>query len=168
MEEVDRQRYGVVVRQVAPLGRPSVRARFALAVTVLAGVALAGCGTDTQPTTGAGGQLTFGAPSSAQMAPTGMTAEAVAGESYPFLLYIHCGLQYASFGGRQWEAVEPVPNPTPEQLAAQRWSAVNELAGTMTLVNSNLARFEWQAGPEGWESGTVDFVPIIRETPACA
>ncbi len=73
-----------------------------------------------------------------------------------------------SFAGRQWEAVEPVSNPTPQQVTAQRWSGLNELSGTMTLVQAELARFEWHDGPDGWESGSADFVPASGVTPACA
>jgi hypothetical protein len=80
---------------------------------------------------------------------------AVSGSAYPYYLYIHCGIRFAYFSGRWWEADSPQPTPS----AA---GANTEEYGTMTLIDANHARFQGNGLP------TVDFHPYAGRPPACS
>ncbi|WP_280669098.1 MULTISPECIES: hypothetical protein [unclassified Kitasatospora] len=75
--------------------------------------------------------------------------------AYPYYLNIHCGIRFADFSGRWWEADTPAPAPT----AA---GAYTEAYGTMTLIAANHARFQGDGVP------TVDFHPYTGTPPACS
>ena len=61
------------------------------------------------------------------------------GQSVPFVLYTHCGIDFdTDFDGSFWDAVHP-----------QEWSTDigNPFQqGTMTLIDTNHARFTWTGG----------------------
>ncbi|WP_232661942.1 hypothetical protein [Pseudonocardia sp. TRM90224] len=65
--------------------------------------------------------------------------------SYPHTLFTHCGIRTMTFDGREWIAITHIEQPYPNQL-------IDHIAGTVTLVRADLARFKW-------EGGISDFVP---------
>ncbi|WP_370084334.1 hypothetical protein [Streptacidiphilus sp. MAP12-16] len=77
------------------------------------------------------------------------------GSAYPYYLYIHCGIRFAHFAGRWWQADAPGPAPT----AA---GANTEAYGSMELIDANHARFLGDGVP------TVDFHPYTGTPPACS
>ena len=82
----------------------------------------------------------------------------VAGQRYPYDLYVHCGIRYARFGGRWWhaEVERPAPPPRPSRDG-------NYVTGTMTLVSADRARFDSDDPPL-----TVDFRPLAGALDPCA
>ena len=81
------------------------------------------------------------------------------GVTYPYLLYVHCGIRTALFGGRTWLAETPVPNPTPEEVAAGRWDARQVERGTMTLVEPGLLRWDGWQGPIDFRASSTEPAP---------
>ena len=67
------------------------------------------------------------------------------GTSYPYTIQTHCGIQWAYFAGRWWEAV----NPTRGELTIG--SQVDW--GSMMMIDQGLSRFTV-------EGETVDFVSL--------
>jgi hypothetical protein len=55
------------------------------------------------------------------------------GESGPVMLYLHCGLQYVSVGGRLWETA-PRGNGNPPVGLPQRLSGTATRTGAKTIV----------------------------------
>jgi hypothetical protein len=49
------------------------------------------------------------------------------GMAYPFELFTHCGIEFANFGGRTWQADSPRPEPglTPDTDGITRYTAEN-------------------------------------------
>lgn len=72
-----------------------------------------------------------------------LTAEI--GKEYPFRLGIHCGLWYARFDGRDWEAH---PSPELEGPNAPPGWEFDSMMGTMVLVEHDRARFTNDANGE--------------------
>ncbi|WP_155127069.1 hypothetical protein [[Actinomadura] parvosata] len=105
----------------------------------IAGV-IAGCGAAGPPSGGSPAPFTTNTSATG----VGSVESPAVGQKYPFVLYTHCGIRSAQFGGRWWVAVTPVEQPHP--------GGKDETAGTMELVNDDLARFRWQGG-------SADFTP---------
>lgn len=61
-----------------------------------------------------------------------------AGVSYPYDLMTHCGVRYAYFDGRWWEA----DSPSQEDPAKGSNPYSGYIAGTMTLTSQTTARFD--------------------------
>ena len=65
--------------------------------------------------------------------------EATIGTPYRFDLRVHCGIRYATFAGRQWEA-DPVQ---PQYHARHDYrSTLDYVPGTMTLVGADELQFD--------------------------
>lgn len=93
-----------------------------------------------------------------------MAADPQVGVDYPFELYTHCGISTAIFGGRDWQAITPQPQPEPVLRSAPDGTVIHtdHTAGTMTLVRKDLLRFSFNGG-------SVDFTPFPPGPhPACA
>lgn len=91
-------------------------------------------------------------------------AAPVLGQAYPFDLLVHCGLRYATFGGKNWETttVVAVPKATPDPVTGITEGMV-VLPGYMTLQDPNTANFE---GPRF--ASPVTFHVLNHPTPGCA
>lgn len=91
-------------------------------------------------------------------------AAPVLGQAYPFDLLVHCGLRYATFGGKNWETtkVVAVPQATPDPVTGITEGMV-VLPGYMTLQDPSTARFE---GPR--LASPVMFHALNHPTPGCA
>ena len=63
------------------------------------------------------------------------------GVAYPFDLYSHCGIDFARFGGRIWRAQTPLPEPRTLPDAKGITTYTSYTAGTMTLLDDEIARF---------------------------
>jgi len=81
----------------------------------------------------------------------------VVGGAYRYDLYVHCGVRFAKFGGRWWHA-----DPEQARPAGQPYRDGNYVAGTMTLVSPDHARFE-SADPHL----SVDFRPLAAAPAPC-
>lgn len=77
------------------------------------------------------------------------------GMAYEYHLYVHCGIRDARFGGRWWKSI--VLTNSQEFLD----DGSGYVAGSMTLVEPTLARFEW-------DGQRADFVPTSVEPQPCA
>ena len=82
----------------------------------------------------------------------GRVDEAELGVSYEFSVYAHCGGRYTTFGSRSWDAGHD---------PFDAGGSLGYVAGVMTLVADDLARFE--------TGGTVvDYRPAAGPTRPCA
>jgi hypothetical protein len=61
-----------------------------------------------------------------------------AGVSYPYDLMTHCGVRYAYFAGRWWEA----DSPSQDDPAKASNPYTGYVVGTMTLTSETSARFD--------------------------
>ena len=92
------------------------------------------------------------------------------GVSYPFDLYTHCGIEFTTFGGLEWQALTPRPEsdriPGPDGLVTY----TGYTAGSMTLVNEGLLRFRITDSGAVNNGETVDFAPLENALapPPCA
>ncbi len=79
------------------------------------------------------------------------------GTAYPYQLFVHCGVRYALFGGRWWEATPPQsPPPGPPGRDG------NYVTGTMTLTRADRVHFRSTDPPL-----EVDFRPAPAQPPLC-
>jgi len=84
--------------------------------------------------------------------PCGPRAEI--GRSYPYQLYTHCGIRWAYFEGRWWEASPPLDDGSGNP--PRGWGNPFDM-GRMELVNESLSRFTSRAGK------TAEFKPLPVE-----
>jgi len=86
--------------------------------------------------------------------------------SYPFDLYTHCGIEFTMFGGREWRAVTPQPEPDripgPDGIVTY----TGYTAGRMLLVNEGLLRFTITDSEAVNNGETVEFEPLSETAPA--
>lgn len=70
-------------------------------------------------------------------------ASPVLRKTYPYDLLVHCGVRYAVFGGKSWEATQvvPVPQATPDPVTGITDGMV-ALPGYMTLESATAARYD--------------------------
>jgi hypothetical protein len=87
--------------------------------------------------------------------------------AYPFDLYTHCGIQYAQFGGRRWEASPSRPEPPARAGTDGVTRYTRYTAGTMTLVGTDIARFVVDLRRAQSDEPVVTFFPTAQEPPAC-
>jgi hypothetical protein len=83
---------------------------------------------------------------------------------YPFDLYTHCGVEFATFGGRTWQVVEPVPDPDGTPFAR---GAVDHLSGTVVLTEADLLRFTVADDSAFIPGEVVTFRPTTESPPLC-
>jgi hypothetical protein len=121
-----------------------------------------------------------GTPSTTPSASTRETAEPAGGEAdealtgaarpelgvaYPFDLMTHCGIRWTTFGGRDWRALQPAPEPKvlpgPDGVSTVDFYT----GGTMTLVDENLLRFTITEQYVEERGRTFDFVPMTETDP---
>jgi hypothetical protein len=65
------------------------------------------------------------------------------GVAYPFDLLTHCGIRWATFGGRTWvtDALLPEPRPKPDPRTGIT-TYTGYTAGFMTLIEPDTLRFD--------------------------
>lgn len=91
-------------------------------------------------------------------------ASPVLGRAYPYDLLVHCGVRYASFGGRSWLATQVVPVPqATEDPVTGFTEGIVALPGYMTLESATAARFS-----NDRLSAPVDFGVMDHPAPGCA
>ncbi|WP_433727337.1 hypothetical protein ACQP2Y_12115 [Actinoplanes sp. CA-051413] len=83
-------------------------------------------------------------------------ADPAVGSSYRYDLFVHCGIRYAKFGGRWWQAEPRQPEPR------TTYGGGLYVPGTMALVAADEARFTS-------DTPTVDatFRPLAGEPEPC-
>ena len=84
------------------------------------------------------------------------------GTSYPYRLYTHCGVEFASFAGRWWRAEPPQAEPMPPPVTTGVGHYDGTTVGTMTWVANDRIRFVSNDGRLA-----ADFLPYDREPPSC-
>ena len=91
-------------------------------------------------------------------------AAPVLGQAYPFDLLVHCGLRYATFGGKGWETTQAVtvPHATPDPVTGVTEGMV-ALPGYMTLQDASTARFD-----NARLASPVTFHVLDPPAPGCA
>jgi hypothetical protein len=87
-------------------------------------------------------------------------ADPEVGVAYPFDLHTHCGIRWTSFGGREWRAVEPAPEPADGPDDDGTVSYDGYTIGTMTLLDEDLLRFTVTDPFAEGRGQTFDFVPM--------
>ncbi|MGX6607700.1 hypothetical protein ACWKSP_37080 [Micromonosporaceae bacterium Da 78-11] len=87
--------------------------------------------------------------------PDPAVAPAASASAIPFDLNTHCGIRYAKFAGRWWQAVPPRPDVTPGTGPGGVYTR-----GTMTLISADEARFD-STDPVL----TARFVPLTTGSP---
>ncbi len=92
-------------------------------------------------------------------------ADPEVGAAYPFDLYTHCGIRWTSFGGREWRAVEPAPEPADVPDDDGMVSYDGYTSGTMTLLDEDLLRFTLTDPFAEGRGQTFDFVPMSDTDP---
>ncbi|GIF23120.1 hypothetical protein Ate02nite_58500 [Paractinoplanes tereljensis] len=115
-----------------------------IAALSIAATALVATAAFAWPTPGAGPAPIPAAPSASPSA-----------LAYAHQLYVHCGIRYANFEGRWWQAVHLGEVPMPGQIT-------NYLVGTMTLVDADHATFRSEH-----PALSADFIPFVGEPPPC-
>jgi len=80
------------------------------------------------------------------------------GVSYPYDLMTHCGVRYAYFDGRWWEA----DSPAQDDPAKGSNPYTGYVVGTMTLTSQTTARFDL---PHGF---TAAFHPLDAQPQPCS
>ena len=80
------------------------------------------------------------------------------GVAYPYDLLTHCGVRYAYFEGRWWEA----DSPSSRDLAKGSNPYTGYVAGTMTLTSDATARFDLP------HTITATFHPLSGLPKACS
>jgi hypothetical protein len=92
-------------------------------------------------------------------------ADPETGVAYSFDLYTHCGIRWTTFGGRDWRAVQPAPEPKalpgPDGVSTVDFYT----GGTMTLVDEDLLRFTITEPDVEGRGETFDFVPMTETDP---
>jgi hypothetical protein len=84
------------------------------------------------------------------------------GTPYPYDLFTHCGIHYATFGGRTWATATALPEPTPTPDAHGTTTYTGYLAGYMILVAADEADFTTGG------STPIVFHPTTQTAPLCA
>lgn len=82
---------------------------------------------------------------------------------YPYTLYTHCGIRWAYFNGRWWEASPPLDDGSGNP--PRSWGNPSD-TGTMELVNEGLARFISRAGHTRGREAEGDVAAEFRPLPA--
>jgi hypothetical protein len=80
---------------------------------------------------------------------------AAIGRAYRYNLPVRCGIDYAFFAGRWWQADKPLPAPGDTDGYPYAY-------GTMTLVSPGQAKFTWPGVP-----AVVTFHPAATPPPKC-
>ncbi len=95
-------------------------------------------------------------------------ASPTAGVTYPFSLLTHCGIAFTRFADREWQAVTPLPDPP--RLANNQGITryTGYVAGTMTLVDPNMARFVITDPTVASNGQVIDFRPAAAAPLPCA
>ncbi|MFC8263983.1 hypothetical protein ACFUNF_41935 [Streptomyces sp. NPDC057291] len=82
------------------------------------------------------------------------------GQWYPYDMFAHCGIKFATFGGRLWQ-LDQIHTNSRSQVAGER-KAGNNVAGYMALQRPDGASFQAAGLPP------MDFVPAKDKPPLCA
>lgn len=141
-----------------------------------AGVAVAltgGCGPSLATEAAAPAQVEHSQVPAAQVAPANPAqlrqgpAEPQVGVAHPFDLYTHCGIEFARFGGRLWQAASPRPEPAARPLETGVTAYTGYTAGTMTLVGTGVARFVIDVRYAVIDETAITFFPTTSTPPPC-
>jgi hypothetical protein len=79
-------------------------------------------------------------------------ASATIGVAYPFDLYVHCGGQYAVFGGEHWQTDTPPRGDPPTNAGSSIY--YDYVPGWMIRTGNDMAVF--------YPAGTSDIVHFVR------
>ncbi len=129
-------------------------------------VAATGCGSATQEPAASPNPA-----AAASSTPRTGPVEPKVGVPYPFDLYTHCGIRSAQFGGRQWQAAAPRPEPARRPGADGTTQYTGYTAGTMTLLADGTLRFVITDPLAVGDGTSVVFMPLPAATkppPPCA
>jgi hypothetical protein len=98
-------------------------------------------------------------------------ADPEVGVAYPFSMYTHCGIDTVTFGGRDWRAVDPQPEPERLPGSDGVTNYTGYTSGEMTLVDRDHLRFVI-TDPQSVAAGqTMEFMPqptAAQPSPPCA
>lgn len=123
----------------------------------------------SSPPAGPAGSSTISLPTRPTQPPTGGSiASPVIGVPYPFRLYTHCGIHYATFGGRTWSTARLVPEPTPRPDNNGITTYDGYTPGTMALVNPTTLVFTFDPNRVIVTAAAVTFHPTSDRPPLCA
>jgi len=95
-------------------------------------------------------------------APQSGPAHPALGTPYAFDLFTHCGIRFATFGGRSWATAATLPEPTSLPDAHGTVTYTGYLAGYMILVAADEADFTTGG------SAPIVFHPTTLPQPLCA
>jgi hypothetical protein len=140
--------------------------KAALALGLICVMASAACATQSRA-----GQQAQLAPPSANVAPRQVVAghpeagppHPEIGITYPFDLFVHCGGQFATFGGSTWETANPPGDLGAQPAGGGIATYTGYLAGWMTEVDPQTAYFT-----SSRLSKPVPFHPTHTSPPECA
>lgn len=140
--------------------------KAALALGLICVMASTGCATQARA-----GQPAALAPASAGVAPRQVVAghpesgpaHPEIGIAYPYDLYVHCGGQFATFGGSEWETADPPGDPGAVPVGGGVSTYTGYLAGWMTQADPQTAYFN-----SSHLARPVLFHPTHDSPPRCA
>jgi hypothetical protein len=93
------------------------------------------------------------------------------GVAYPFDLYTHCGIEHASFAGREWTAARPLPEFKRLPNADGLVEYTGYTKGTMTVVDESTLWFLVTDPYSSGEGQSIEFTPLpptAQPPPPCA
>jgi hypothetical protein len=99
--------------------------------------------------------------------PGGTTLRPALGVAYPFDLSTHCGIRFASFGGRTWLAVGSPAVPNPRPAADGMLTHAGYTNGTMTETSTNELAFVVDQTTSFGPTTLVTFRPTTAQPPQC-
>lgn len=90
------------------------------------------------------------------------------GVAYPFDLLTHCGIRATIFGGRQWQATHPQPDPPrlPDSHGVTHYDGY--VSGTATLTDQSTLRFTVHDSESAANGQSYIFTPAKGPQPVCA
>ncbi|MBA2947521.1 hypothetical protein [Streptomyces himalayensis] len=83
------------------------------------------------------------------------------GKWYPYDMLAHCGIKFATFGGRLWQ-LDQIHTNSRSRVAGEQEPAGNYVPGYMALQGPDAASFQAAGLPP------TEFLPAKDEPPLCA
>ncbi|MBN9619063.1 MAG: hypothetical protein J0H43_04950 [Actinobacteria bacterium] len=104
--------------------------------------------------------------SSARVSASSTTAPAMTTQTVT--IASHCGIKFLQFNGRNWQAVNPIPEPPTRPDAQGNVSLTGGTPGTITLVDHDTLRFVVDESKVNSPVKIVVFHPTTKSIPLCA